>query len=110
MATREISDLEVKATLLLPRSPPQGQQPIRNLTHRQFRNCSNPSLGHLANSLLETDGLDIVLVGRGFQKTPGLVWTFADELGVEISMANQIRWGFSHRGGGPFLRKRTGKI
>ncbi|KAA8644301.1 hypothetical protein EYZ11_008350 [Aspergillus tanneri] len=60
---------------------------------------------HLANSLLENDGLDFVLVGRGFQKNPGLVWAFADELNVEISMANQIRWGFSRRGGGPFLRK-----
>ncbi|OJI98387.1 hypothetical protein ASPVEDRAFT_37828 [Aspergillus versicolor CBS 583.65] len=66
--------------------------------------------GHLANTLLEKDGLDIALVGRGFQKNPGLVWTFAEELGVEISMANQIRWGFSSRGGGPYLRKRSGKI
>ncbi|KAL2870450.1 NADH:flavin oxidoreductase/NADH oxidase [Aspergillus lucknowensis] len=66
--------------------------------------------GSLANSLLENEGLDIVLVGRGFQKNPGLIWTFAEELGVEISMANQIRWGFSHRGAGPYLRKRSGKI
>lgn len=28
---------------------------------------------HLANDLLEKDGLDIVTVGRGFQKNPGLV-------------------------------------
>lgn len=28
---------------------------------------------HLANHLLEKDGLDIVTVGRGFQKNPGLV-------------------------------------
>jgi 2,4-dienoyl-CoA reductase-like NADH-dependent reductase (Old Yellow Enzyme family) len=61
----------------------------------------------LANSLLESEGLDIVLIGRGFQKNPGLVWAWADELGVEISMANQIRWGFSHRGGGPYLRKKS---
>ncbi|KAL3491946.1 hypothetical protein BJX62DRAFT_116421 [Aspergillus germanicus] len=61
----------------------------------------------LANSLLESEGLDIVLIGRGFQKNPGLVWAWADDLGVEISMANQIRWGFSHRGGGPFLRKKS---
>lgn len=26
----------------------------------------------LANSLLEKDGLDIVTIGRGFQKNPGL--------------------------------------
>lgn len=64
----------------------------------------------LANSLVEKEGLDLVLVGRGFQKNPGLVWTFAEELNVEISMANQIRWGFASRGGGPYLRKRSGKI
>ncbi|OGM50556.1 NADH-dependent flavin oxidoreductase [Aspergillus bombycis] len=64
----------------------------------------------LANSLLEKEGLDFVMVGRGFQKNPGLVWTWADDLNVEISMANQIRWGFSRRGAGPFLRKRQEKI
>ena len=31
-----------------------------------------------------------------FQKNPGLVFTFADELGVEVQMPNQIRWGVSH--------------
>ncbi|KAI9371621.1 hypothetical protein BJX61DRAFT_534643 [Aspergillus egyptiacus] len=65
---------------------------------------------HLANSLVEKEGLDIVLVGRGFQKNPGLVWKFAEELNVEIGMANQIRWGFASRGGGPYLRKRAGKM
>lgn len=66
----------------------------------------------LANSLVEKEGLDFVLVGRGFQKNPGLVWTWADDLNVEISMANQIRWGFASRGtgNGPYLNKRTGKI
>jgi 2,4-dienoyl-CoA reductase-like NADH-dependent reductase (Old Yellow Enzyme family) len=29
---------------------------------------------HLANDLLEKDGLDIITVGRGFQKNPGLVF------------------------------------
>jgi 2,4-dienoyl-CoA reductase-like NADH-dependent reductase (Old Yellow Enzyme family) len=59
----------------------------------------------LANSLLEKEGLDFVLVGRGFQKNPGLVWAWAEELEVDISMANQIRWGFASRGtgGGPYL-------
>lgn len=66
--------------------------------------------GHLANCLLENNGLDFVLVGRGFQKNPSLVWTWAEELNVEISMANQIRWGFSSRGGGVYLKKREGKM
>ncbi|CAG7969920.1 unnamed protein product [Penicillium olsonii] len=62
----------------------------------------------LANSLIEKEGLDFVLIGRGFQKNPGLVWTWAEELGVDISMANQIRWGFASRGtgGGPYLHNR----
>lgn len=47
--------------------------------------------GQLANKLLE-EGLDIVVCGRGFQKNPGLVWTFAEELGIQIQMANQIRY------------------
>lgn len=68
--------------------------------------------GPLANDLLEKDGLDLVLVGRPFQKNPGLVWTFAEELDVEIAMANQIRWGFGGRGAGPYVnvKKRQEKI
>lgn len=54
--------------------------------------------GSLANELLENKGLDAVFVGRGFQKNPGLVWTWAEELGVQLNMANQIRWGFGGRG------------
>ncbi|PLB36297.1 NADH:flavin oxidoreductase/NADH oxidase [Aspergillus candidus] len=59
--------------------------------------------GRQANRLLEEEGLDVALVGRGFQKDPGLMWTFAQHTGVEISMANQIRWGFTGRRGTPFI-------
>ncbi|KAL2847485.1 hypothetical protein BJY01DRAFT_212689 [Aspergillus pseudoustus] len=59
--------------------------------------------GKQANRLLEEDGLDVALVGRGFQKDPGLAWTFAQHLGVEIAMASQIRWGFTRRGGTPYI-------
>lgn len=52
----------------------------------------------LANDLLENSNLDLVLVGRGFQKNPGLVFAWADELGVQVNMPNQIRWGFEGRG------------
>ena len=62
---------------------------------------------HLANSLLEKDGLDFIMVGRRFQKDPGLAWTWADELDLELSMGNQIRWGFGTRGGGPYLPKKS---
>lgn len=54
----------------------------------------------LANDLLEKDGLDMVTVGRGFQKNPGLVFAWADELEQKIRMPNQIRWGFGGRGAG----------
>ena len=54
--------------------------------------------GTLGQQLLE-EGLDLIIVGRGFQKNPGLVFAWADELGVEVQMPNQIRWGFGGRGG-----------
>lgn len=59
--------------------------------------------GRLANKVLEEDGLDVALVGRGFQKDPGLAWSFAQHLDVEIAMASQIRWGFGGRGGSPYI-------
>ncbi|QIX02310.1 hypothetical protein AMS68_007827 [Peltaster fructicola] len=52
----------------------------------------------LANDLLEKDNLDIVTIGRGFQKNPGLVFKWADDLKQEIQMPSQIRWGFGGRG------------
>ena len=51
----------------------------------------------LANDLLEKEGLDMVTVGRGFQKNPGLVFAWADELKQQVQMPNQIRWGFTGR-------------
>lgn len=54
--------------------------------------------GKQAQQLLE-DGLDVVVAGRTFQKDPSLVWTWAEELGVEINVANQIRWAFGGRPG-----------
>jgi 2,4-dienoyl-CoA reductase-like NADH-dependent reductase (Old Yellow Enzyme family) len=54
--------------------------------------------GKLANNLLEK-GADLAIAGRMFQKNPGLVWAWAEELGVEINLANQIRWGFGGRQG-----------
>ena len=54
--------------------------------------------GKQANDLLE-ERLDVVVAGRMFQKNPALVWYWAEELNVEIQIANQIRWGFGGRGG-----------
>jgi 2,4-dienoyl-CoA reductase-like NADH-dependent reductase (Old Yellow Enzyme family) len=55
--------------------------------------------GKQAEGYLQEGNLDMVLVGRAFQKNPGLVWKFAEDLGVECRWANQIRWGFAGRGG-----------
>ncbi|KAI9147785.1 NADPH dehydrogenase afvA [Paramyrothecium foliicola] len=41
--------------------------------------------------------LDLVGAGRMFQKNPGLVWQFADDLEVAIHVAHQIGWGFGGR-------------
>ena len=65
--------------------------------------------GKQANQLLE-EGLDVAIVGRMFQKNPGLVWTFAEELGAQINIANQIRWGFGGRPGAPKEKTERGKM
>jgi len=49
--------------------------------------------------------VDFAFVGRMFQKNPGLVWAWAEELGVEINVANQMRWGFGGRPGAPKKQK-----
>jgi 2,4-dienoyl-CoA reductase-like NADH-dependent reductase (Old Yellow Enzyme family) len=53
--------------------------------------------GTLAEEVLQS-GIDVVMAGRWFQKNPGLVYSFANELGVDIKMAHQIGWGFGGRG------------
>ncbi|KAF6829986.1 NADPH dehydrogenase [Colletotrichum plurivorum] len=42
--------------------------------------------------------LDLVATGRMFMKNPGLVWAFADDLGVSIKHAKQFGWPFVGRG------------
>ncbi|KAI8254131.1 NADPH dehydrogenase afvA [Colletotrichum sp. SAR11_239] len=59
--------------------------------------------GNLAEKLItgsDEEGntpLDLIAAGRGFQKNPGLVWQWADDLGVDIHVAKQIGWGFMGR-------------
>ncbi|TCD67420.1 hypothetical protein EIP91_012392 [Steccherinum ochraceum] len=53
---------------------------------------------HIAEGVLEKGQADAVFVGRGFQKDPATVWTFAEQLGVKVQAAHQIGWGFSGRG------------
>lgn len=56
--------------------------------------------GQTAQNVLTKKQADVVFVGRHFLKNPGAVWQFAEELGVRISVANQIEWGFFGRGVG----------
>lgn len=51
--------------------------------------------GDVAEKILQEDNIDVVLVGRAFQRDTGLAWHFAKDLDVEIAMAAQIRWGFT---------------
>lgn len=51
--------------------------------------------GTLAEKILQEEDVDLILVGRGFQRDSGLAWQFAKDLDVEIAMAAQIRWGFT---------------
>ncbi|KAI0038586.1 FMN-linked oxidoreductase [Auriscalpium vulgare] len=56
--------------------------------------------GQVAQGILDAGKADLIFVGRAFQKNPGLVWQFADELGVQVRSARQIEWGFSGRASG----------
>lgn len=54
--------------------------------------------GKIAEQVLSTGQADVVFIGRQFQRDPATVWTFAQELGVEIKMAHQLEWIFKGRG------------
>ncbi|KAK1241796.1 hypothetical protein MKX07_007619 [Trichoderma sp. CBMAI-0711] len=59
--------------------------------------------GQVAQKLIEGSDeaddtpLDLIAAGRMFQKNPGLVWAWADDLDVSINVAHQIGWGFGGR-------------
>jgi 2,4-dienoyl-CoA reductase-like NADH-dependent reductase (Old Yellow Enzyme family) len=48
-----------------------------------------------AEEIMNENAIDVILVGRAFQRDSGLAWAFAKDLDVEIAMAAQIRWGFT---------------
>jgi 2,4-dienoyl-CoA reductase-like NADH-dependent reductase (Old Yellow Enzyme family) len=57
----------------------------------------NINTGKIAQKVLDDGQADVVFSGRWFQKNPSLVWTFADELGVNIALGNQMEWPFRGR-------------
>ncbi|GJE93445.1 FMN-linked oxidoreductase [Phanerochaete sordida] len=56
--------------------------------------------GQAAEDVLQNGWADACFIGRTFQKNPGTVWKFAEDLGVVITQAHQIEWGFIGRGVG----------
>lgn len=60
--------------------------------------------GELAEEIITGEGegdesvpLDLIAAGRMFQKNPGLVWAWAEEMDTTIQLAHQIGWGFKGR-------------
>ncbi|KAL2839452.1 hypothetical protein BJX68DRAFT_279395 [Aspergillus pseudodeflectus] len=49
--------------------------------------------GKMAEGFLN-DGLDAIMCGRWFQKSPGLVYSYAEELEVNVKMSTQYGWAF----------------
>ena len=45
-----------------------------------------------AQGYIEQGDVDAVMVGRAFLKNPGLVWQWADELGIETHVASQRKY------------------
>ncbi|KAJ7442504.1 hypothetical protein B0H11DRAFT_1881830 [Mycena galericulata] len=54
--------------------------------------------GVIAQEVLDTEKADVVFVGKQFLENPGVVWAFAKELGVDVTLADQIGWVFQWRG------------
>lgn len=52
---------------------------------------------HFAEDILQKGWADAIFVGRQFQKDPGTVFAWADQLGVNVRMPQQIGWGIRGR-------------
>ena len=50
--------------------------------------------GNVAQAILDKEQADAIFVGRYFQKNPGAVWKFADDLGVAIKNSHQSEVGY----------------
>jgi 2,4-dienoyl-CoA reductase-like NADH-dependent reductase (Old Yellow Enzyme family) len=53
--------------------------------------------GSLARKVVDDGHVDVIFVGRMFQKNPGQVWAIAEQIGVDVEAAKQIGWGFKGR-------------
>ena len=48
--------------------------------------------------MLDKGQADVILAGSQFLKDPAAVVTFAEDLGVDIKLPNQLDWVFNGRG------------
>ena len=55
--------------------------------------------GEQAEQLLQRGDADVAIVGRAFLLNPGLVQTWAEELGIEARVSNQFGLGVGQRTG-----------
>ncbi|TFK73404.1 FMN-linked oxidoreductase [Pluteus cervinus] len=86
---------------------PAFQAPFAEAVKKGLNPSHNPQLvigsvgsiadGKVAQGVLDKGQADAVLVGRQFMKNPFAVWQFAEDLGVDVWLANQIRWPFAGR-------------
>jgi 2,4-dienoyl-CoA reductase-like NADH-dependent reductase (Old Yellow Enzyme family) len=56
--------------------------------------------GKQVEDLMQSGAADVAFVARAFLKQPSLVWQWAEELGVESRVAEQIGWGYGQRAHG----------
>ncbi len=54
--------------------------------------------GTVAQEVLDKGQTDVVLAGTAFLKNSAAVMQFAEDLGVDIKLPNQIDWVFDGRG------------
>ncbi|KAI0022658.1 FMN-linked oxidoreductase [Xylariomycetidae sp. FL0641] len=52
--------------------------------------------GKQAQEILSAKSADAIIAGRAFLKDPSLVWSWADELGLDIQLPSQYGWAFGN--------------
>ena len=110
LAEHGVDVLDVSAAGIHPQQelPPKGTEAYQAYLSHAIKQSVGDKLivtavggianGKTAQAQLDNGSADAIFVGRQFQKDPGTVWTFAEQLGVHIYVANQIGWGFFGRG------------
>ena len=79
-----------------PQSGPGYQAPpfARDALESSITHPSEDDRRHFAEDILQKGWADVIFVCRQFQKNPGLVFAWGDQLSVNVRMPNRIRWTF----------------